>query len=86
MGSLQRLAEVRQCSSRPASLRRRLATVPTLPADCTAPALQHWPGFFLNAFSNDAHLEGLAQVGQRRRLAVWLGCSRWQSLNVAVLS
>lgn len=23
--------------------------------------MQHWPGFFLNAFSNDAHLEGLAQ-------------------------
>lgn len=23
--------------------------------------MQHWPGFFLNAFSNDAYLEGLAQ-------------------------
>lgn len=30
---------------------------------CSPPFyLQHWPGFFLNAFSNDAHLEGLAQV------------------------
>lgn len=24
--------------------------------------IQHWPGFFLNALSNDAFLEGLAQV------------------------
>lgn len=23
--------------------------------------IQHWPGFFLNAFANDAYLEGLAQ-------------------------
>lgn len=25
------------------------------------PSTQHWPGFFLNAFANDAYLEGLAQ-------------------------
>jgi len=24
--------------------------------------MQHWPGFFLNAFSNDAFLEGFARV------------------------
>jgi hypothetical protein len=32
--------------------------------------MQHWPGFFFNAFSNDAYLEGLARCGiQQRPLA-----------------
>jgi aryl-alcohol dehydrogenase-like predicted oxidoreductase len=27
--------------------------------------IQHWPGFFFNAFSNDAYLEGLAQCYEK---------------------
>lgn len=27
--------------------------------------MQHWPGFFLNAFSNDAFLEGLVRCRQQ---------------------
>ena len=27
--------------------------------------IQHWPGFFLNAFANDAYLEGLARCREQ---------------------
>ena len=38
-----------------------LASLGRLEVDKVGLYMQHWPGFFLNAFSNDAHLEGLAQ-------------------------
>lgn len=43
--------------------------------------IQHWPGFFLNAFSNDAHLEGLAQVAEQG-LAQAVGVSNFKPERV----
>lgn len=41
------------------------ASLQRLGVDQVALYIQHWPGFFLNAFSNDAHLEGLAQAWEQ---------------------
>ncbi len=34
---------------------------PSKPPPTNTPPPQHWPGFFISAFSNDAYLEGLAR-------------------------
>lgn len=43
--------------------------------------IQHWPGFFLNAFSNDAFLEGFAQVHDKG-LAEAIGVSNFNADRV----
>ncbi len=40
--------------------------------------MQHWPGFLLNAFSNDAHLEGLIRV-KEAGLAKAVGVSNFNA-------
>jgi len=43
--------------------------------------IQHWPGFFFNAFSNDAFLEGLARVSEQG-LAEAVGVSNFNADRV----
>ncbi|PSC75376.1 Aldo keto reductase [Micractinium conductrix] len=52
-----------------------------LGVDQVALYIQHWPGFFLNAFSNDAFLEGLAQVHEQG-LAQAVGSSNFNADRV----
>lgn len=41
------------------------ASLDRLGDESMAHYLIHWPGFFLNAFSNDAYLEGLARCAEQ---------------------
>ncbi|KAG7671812.1 hypothetical protein Ndes2526B_g07281 [Nannochloris sp. 'desiccata'] len=43
--------------------------------------MQHWPGFFLNAFANDAYLEGLAQC-REQGLCDAVGVSNFNAARV----
>jgi aryl-alcohol dehydrogenase-like predicted oxidoreductase len=43
--------------------------------------MQHWPGFFLNAFANDAYLEGLAQC-KEQGLCEAVGVSNFNAARV----
>ena len=44
--------------------------------------IQHWPGFFLNAFANDAYLEGLARSAEQN-LTTAVGVSNFNATRVA---
>eukprot|EP00967_Tisochrysis_lutea_P074739 scaffold100548_cov15-Tisochrysis_lutea.AAC.1 len=44
--------------------------------------MQHWPGFFFNAFSNDAYIEGLAACKQQ----VGISARHWQFLQLWLMS
>lgn len=57
------------------------ASLQRLQLDQTSLYIQHWPGFFLNALSNDAHLEGLARVAEQG-LAQAVGVSNFNAERV----